>query len=151
MTADWEEKLIGIEHGKYSGNGFMEEICSMITEMIRTYKVIEGAEVLMKPLPESVGKCPCCGKRVMEKAKGFFCEDRNCGFALWKENYFFSALNKKITKQIAEQLLKNGKANLKGCRNVKTGKTYDAIVHMNVDDEKRTQFSLNFDKGGGKK
>jgi len=151
MTADWEEKLIGIEHGKYSGNGFMEEICSMITEMIRTYKVIEGAEVLMKPLPESVGKCPCCGKRVMEKAKGFFCEDRNCGFALWKENYFFSALNKKITKQIAEQLLKNGKANLKGCRNVKTGKTYDATVHMNVDDEKRTQFSLNFDKGGGKK
>lgn len=151
MTADWEEKLIGIEHGKYSGNGFMEEICSMIMEMIRTYKVIEDAEVLMKPLPESVGCCPCCKKRVLEKTKGFFCEDRNCGFVLWKENHFFSALNKKITKQTAEQLLKNGRANLKGCRNVKTGKTYDATVHMNVDDEKRTQFSLSFDKGGGKK
>ena len=52
---------------------------------------------------------------------------------------------------MAADLLKTGRIHVKGFWSEKKGKTYDATVHMNVDDEKRTQFSLNFDKGGGKK
>lgn len=80
MTADWEEKLIDIERKKFSADEFIREISAMITELVQTYKVIEDAEVLMHPVNEPIGVCPCCGKNVVEKSKGFFCE--NGDFAL---------------------------------------------------------------------
>ena len=144
MTADWEEKLIDIERKNYSADEFIREIGTMITELVQTYKVIEDAEVLMNPVNEPIGPCPCCGKNVVEKSKGFFCEDGD--FALWKNNKFFDSLSKKITKQVAEKLLKDGKAKMKGCRSVKTGKTYDCVVKMTVDESKRPQFGLEFEK-----
>ena len=61
----------------------------------------------------------------VEKPKGFFCEDRSCGFALWKQNRFFESIGKKMTKQTAIKLLQNGKVKLKGCKSQKTGKNYD--------------------------
>ena len=67
---------------------------------------------------------------------------------LWKNNRFFDALSKKLTRQVAEKLLKDGKAKLKGCRSVKTGKTYDTTVVLTVGDGQRVQFSLSFEKGG---
>ena len=146
MTADWEEKLIDIERKKFSADEFIREISAMITELVQTYKVIEDAEVLMHPVNEPIGVCPCCGKNVVEKSKGFFCE--NGDFALWKNNRFFDSLNKKLTRQIAEKLLKDGKVKLKGCRSAKTGKTYDTTVVMTVGDGQRVQFSLSFEKGG---
>lgn len=148
MTADWEEKLIDIERKTYSADEFIREISLMITELVQTYKVIEDAEVLMHPVNEPIGSCPCCGKNVVEKSKGFFCESKECDFALWKNNRFFDALSKKITKQVAEKLLKDGRVHVKGCRSVKTGKTYDTTVVMTVGEEQRVQFSLNFEKGG---
>lgn len=144
MTADWEEKLIDIERKRYSADEFIREIGAMITELVQTYKVIEDAEVLMHPVNEPVGPCPCCGKNVVEKSKGFFCDGGD--FALWKNNRFFDSLSKKLTKQVAEKLLKDGKAKLKGCRSVKTGKTYDCVVKMTVDEMKRPQFGLEFEK-----
>ena len=38
----------------------MNEIEGMITELVRTYKIIEEAEVLMHPVLEEIGVCPCC-------------------------------------------------------------------------------------------
>ena len=38
----------------------MNEIEGMITELVRTYKIIEDAEVLMHPVLEEIGVCPCC-------------------------------------------------------------------------------------------
>ena len=146
MTAEWEEKLIEIEKGNFSSQEFIAEIGEMIRDLVATYKVIEDAEVLMHPANETIGNCPCCGKMVVEKTKGFFCESKECDFALWKNNRFFDSLSKKLNKQVAEKLLKDGKAKLKGCRSVKTGKTYDCTVTMKVDENRRPQFGLEFDK-----
>ena len=143
MTADWEEKLIEIECGNFSSSAFIEEISKMIQDLILTYKVIEDAEVLMHPVQEAIGNCPCCGKKVVEKSKGYFCESRECSFALWKENRFFEALGKKLTKQIAEKLVSDGRANLKGCKSAKTSKNYDCTVVMTVEDG-RCNFRLEF-------
>ncbi len=144
MTADWEEKLIEIERGNVSSDAFIAEISDMITELVQTYKVIEDAEVLMKPVQEPMGICPCCGKSVVEKSKGFFCESGD--FALWKNNRFFESLGKKLTRQTAEKLIKDGRAKLKGCKSAKTGKTYDCTVVMTVEDG-RCNFRLEFDNG----
>ena len=148
MTADWEEKLVAIEAGEYEAEQFMREIIEMIFILIRDYKVIEGAQVLMRPAATNVGKCPCCHSDVVEKTKGFFCNNRECRFVLWKEHAFFGALSKKITAAVAKKLLEQGKVSLTGCRSAKTGKTYDTTVVMTVDEDQKVQFSLSFDKGG---
>ena len=79
----------------------------------------------------------------MEKKQGFFCEDRDCGFALWKNSKFFSAKRKQLTKPVAEALLKDGRVQLSDCYSERSGKTYDAIVVMN-DDGQQVNFSLEF-------
>ena len=47
MTAEWEQKLLDVEKGEFRDTEFMNEIEGMITELVRTYKIIEDAEVLM--------------------------------------------------------------------------------------------------------
>ena len=150
MTAEWEQKLLDVERGSYADSSFMDEIEEMITDLVKNYKIIEDAEVLMHPALEEIGTCPCCGRHVVEKQKGYFCEDRSCSFVLWKQNRFFEALGKKMTKQTASKLLHDGKVELKGCKSQKTGKTYDTTVVMSVDENKRAVFQLSFEKGDGK-
>lgn len=145
MTADWEQKLTWIEQEKYRAEDFMTGIKEMITELVTTYQVIEDAEVLLRPAAESIGSCPCCGKNVVERQKAYSCENRDCRFALWKDNRFFEAIGKKMNQSIAQSLLKDGKVKLKKCRSAKTGKTYDATVVMSTDEHARAQFALEFD------
>ena len=104
--------------------------------------------MLIHPALEEIGTCPCCGRHVVEKQKGYFCEDRGCGFELWKQNRFFEALGKRMTKQTATKLLHEGRVELKGCKSQKTGKTYDTTVVMTVDENRRAVFRLDFDKKG---
>ena len=150
LTADWEQRLLEIEKDTYSGSQFMNEIDELVSNLIDTYEVIPDAEVLMHPVYMPIGKCPHCGKDVEERSKGFFCSDKECKFVLWKENRLFDSLSKKMTRQIAEQLLKNGKAKLKKCRSVKTGKTYDCTVVLSVNDVGQAQFNLEFGNQGKK-
>ena len=150
MTAEWEQKLLDVEKGEFRDTEFMNEIEGMITELVRTYKIIEDAEVLMHPVLEEIGTCPCCGRHVVERQKGYSCENRQCNFVLWKQNRFFEALGKKMTKPIAVKLLSDGKVALKGCKSKKTGKTYDTTVIMTVDENQRAVFELNFEKGADK-
>lgn len=144
MTAEWEQKLLEVEKESYSADQFMDEIGSMVKELVDTYEIVQDAEVLMKPAYAPLGKCPHCGADVIEKSKGFFCENKDCKFALWKDNRFFDSLSKKLTKQVAEQLLSRGRAKLKKCRSVKTGKTYDTTVVLSVTDDGRVHFMLEF-------
>lgn len=149
MTAEWEQKLLQIEKGNFEAQEFMREIEEMIGELVETYEKIQDAAVLMHPAYEPVGSCPCCGKSVIEKSKGFFCEDNDCKFALWKENRFFDSLSKKMTKPVAEQLLKAGKVKMKKCRSIKTGKIYDCTVTMEINENGQPQFGLSFEKKRG--
>lgn len=148
MTAEWEQKLLQIEQGEYNSEYFFAEIKELIATLISTYQIISDAEVLMQPVSEAIGKCPCCGGDVVEKAKGFFCNSKECGFALWKSNRFFDSLSKSLNRQVAEKLLSDGKAKLKKCRSVKTGKTYDTTIIMKVDIQGSVTFNLDFSNGG---
>ena len=69
---------------------------------------------------------------------------------LWKQNRFFEALGKKMTKPVAVKFLSDGKVALKSCKSKKTGKTYDTTVIMTVYENQRAVFELNFEKGAGK-
>ncbi len=146
LTAEWEHRLKEIERGELVPEDFMEGIAAMLRELIQTYHAVPGAAVLFPPEQESIGKCPRCGRDVVEKKQGFFCQDRGCGFALWKNSKFFSAKKKQLTKTVASALLKDGSVKLTGCWSEKTGKTYDATAVLN-DDGQKVSFILAF---GGK-
>lgn len=146
LTAEWEHRLKEIERGELAPDSFMAGIAAMLNELVQTYKPISGAEVLFPSGHEVVGRCPRCKADVTETPKGFFCENRACSFALWKNSKFFSAKKKNLTKSVAAALLKDGRASLKGCYSEKTGKTYDAIVLLE-DDGQRVGYKLEFGHG----
>ena len=148
MTADWEEKLLKIEHGEYDSDAFMGEISSMVSGLVKTYEAVKGADVLMQPERKVIGSCPACGGDVCETAKGWFCRDKGCRFALWKENRFFQTLGKQMTEELAKQLVNQGKARLTHCYSKKSGRYYDTTVHVETGEDGAAAFKLEF---GGKK
>ena len=148
MTADWEEKLLKIEHGEYDSDAFMGEISSMVSGLVKTYEAVKGANVLMQPECKVIGSCPACGSDVCETANGWFCRDKSCKFALWKENRFFQTLGKQMTEELAKQLLNQGKARLTHCYSKKSGRYYDTTVHVETGEDGAAAFKLEF---GGKK
>lgn len=151
MTADWEEKLLLIEKGKYASEDFMDEIKDVIAGLIQNYEVIRDSEVLLSKEANAIGKCPVCGSAVEDKAKAFFCSNRACKFALWKNNRYFDSIGKSMTSATAQKLLSSGKVKLKGCKSKKTGNTFDATVYMEVSDDGSTKFNMEFDNGGKRK
>ena len=151
MTADWEEKLLLIEKGEYASEDFMDEIKDVIAGLIQNYEVIRDSEVLMSKETNAIGKCPLCGSAVEDKAKGYFCSNRGCKFALWKNNRYFDSIGKSMTNATAQKLLASGKVKLKGCKSKKTGNTFDATVYMEVSEDGKTSFNMEFDNGGKRK
>ena len=145
LTAEWEHKLKMVEHGEMDADTFMAEISLMVNELVKTYSVIKGAEVLFPSGRDVVGKCPRCGGNITESKKGYFCETNDCRFGLWKDNKFLTAKKITLSKKMATTLLKDGKIYVKGIFSEKTGKSYDATLVM-TDDGVKTLYSLDFGK-----
>ena len=146
LTAEWEYRLQQVERGELSPDEFMTGIADMLTELVKTYKVISGAEVLFPSGREVIGKCPRCGSDVTESKKGFFCEKNDCRFGLWRDNKFFAAQRAALTKKVAAALLADGRVKLTGLYSEKTGGTYDATAVLE-DTGESVRFRLEFDKG----
>ena len=144
MTADWETKLLQIERGEMEPSEFMTEINTMITELVKNTEMKKGANALMKS--KIIGVCPNCGKPVVEREKGWFCENRECRFVLWKDNAFFKRLGKRLDGRMADKLLRDGRVRLKDCKSAK-GKTYNATVLLSCEADGRSKFSLEFEGG----
>lgn len=145
LTAEWEHKLKLVEHGEMDADEFMAEISRMVSDLVKTYTAVKGAEVLFPSGREVVGKCPRCGGDVTESKKGFFCETNSCRFGLWRDNKFLTAKKIPMTKKTAATLLKNGRILIKGIYSEKTGKSYDATLVM-TDDGAKTLYSFDFGK-----
>lgn len=145
MTADWETKLLRIERGEMEPNEFMTEIKDMISSLVNTTEVVKGANMLMKN--KVAGVCPNCGNSVVEREKGWFCENRECRFALWKDNAYFKRLGKHLDARMVDKLLRDGRVRLKDCKSPK-GKTYNATVLLAAESDSHSKFSLEFENGG---
>ena len=144
MTADWETKLLRIERSEMEPETFMTEIKEMISSLVTTTEAAKGANALMKN--KIIGVCPNCGKPVVEREKGWFCENRECRFVLWKDNAFLKRLGKRMDAHVADKLLRDGRVCLKDCRSAK-GKTYNATVLLGTEPDGRSKFSLEFEGG----
>ena len=144
MTADWETKLLRVERGEMEPETFMTEINDMISSLVNTTEAVKGASALMKN--KVIGVCPNCGKSVVEREKGWFCESNPCRFVLWKDNAFFKRLGKRLDVHVADKLLRDGRVRLKDCKSAK-GKVYNATVLLSTEADGRSKFSLEFEGG----
>lgn len=157
LTAEWESRLKQVERGEISAEAFMEGIADMSRALVKDHTAPEERFAGLFPdakgtRREAVGTCPRCGGTVYEGKKGFFCENRDCAFALWKDNKFFTGKKKNLTKTVAAALLKEGRVSMSGLYSEKTGRTYDAVVVLDDTGGKYVNFKLEFPaKKGGRK
>ena len=155
MTAEWEEKLLGIEKGGYAPDDFMREIAGMVTDLVKNYETVKGVQMDMPGKGMVIGSCPHCGADVAERDKGWFCANRECRFVLWKDNAYFKKIGKHLTAGMAEKLVKEGRIKLKDCKSQRTGRTYNADVLLTTEEDGRAKFQMEFDNSknnsGGKK
>lgn len=154
MTAEWENQLLAMERGEVSSMEFMEGIKNLITMVLNGCEALPEEEKQRFCTKEAVGTCPACGSPVYEGKNSFYCSNQECSFALWRENRFLSSMKKKVDKNMAAELLKEGKTFVKDLYSVKKGKYFDATLLMAVTDG-RANFSLDFSGSkpakGGKK
>lgn len=156
LTAEWESMLKQVERGEVPAKDFMDGIADMSRALVKAHTAPEECFTGLFPDAkrngrEAVGTCPRCGGTVYEGKKGFFCDNQDCAFALWKDNKFFSGKKKSITKSVAAALLKEGRVSMSGLYSEKTGKTYDAVVLLDDTGGKYVNFKLEFPAKKGRR
>lgn len=145
LTAEWEYRLKQIERGELTPDEFISGISDMVSDLTANYKAVSSAEVLFPSGREVIGKCPRCGADVTESKKGFFCENTNCHFGMWRDNKFFKLKHITLTKKQASDLLKSGRVFVNGLYSEKTGKTYAAWVVLD-DNGEFVRYRIEFER-----
>lgn len=143
MTADWENSLSLMAQGKFTSQQFMADIEKLVDDIINVAKDSVDESKVTKTSGEVIGVCPRCGKNITVTPKAYSCEDRACGFVIWKNDKFFEKSKKTLTKEMVASLIKNGKIPVKGLYSQKTGRNYDATVCLD-DTGKYVNFKLEF-------
>lgn len=141
LTAQWENQLCQVEHGNLASDDFLSSIETMIRDQVDHAQADPQALTLFPTGRRKVAKCPCCGYPVSEAEKGYFCENRECSFGLFKDNKFFAARGKRLDAATAVALLNDGKAAVKGMI-AKSGKKYDGTVVMELDESGRPRLRV---------
>jgi DNA topoisomerase-3 len=139
-TGRLEKTLSDIEKGKFAKSDFMKLIIDFTVNSVEIIKKDEGALSRFKvEIPkdmESVGPCPVCGNPVVEGEKSFGCSNwkNGCKYTIWKDDKYIASFGKKISKEMVELLLKNGKV---GFRNLKSkkGNTFSAYFRYEKNEE----------------
>ena len=147
MTAQWEMQLNQIARGEADAGGFLQGIIRMLKELISRYSGVsekQKEQFSHGTKKESLGSCPRCGRPVYEGQKNFYCSDRKCQFALWKNDRFFESQGKKMDAVTVKRLLAKGKIHYKDLHSQKTGRTYEATVVMADFGEGYVKFNLEF-------
>ena len=139
----------------YRGESSIQEAVALAEREVRHY-FTTAADITLSRVGQSgqsgevIGKCPKCGGNVIERPKLYGCSNRECRFALWKEDNFMINIGKKMTKTMAKNLLSKGKVSLKNCISKKTGKSFDCVVLADFS-EKYPKYQMRFPEKKGSK
>ena len=146
MTAEWENQLLMMEKGEITDTQFMGEITSLVRKILEVCREIpEEERRRFQTEREVIGKCPVCGCDVFEGKQNFYCSNRQCDFALWKENRFLGSMEKNLDKKMARELLDKACTHVKGLYSKKKDMKFDADLLLTLEDGK-PRFHLEFPK-----
>lgn len=146
LTAEWENRLLLMERGELNGEQFMDDIVTMLEEILNgCRKIPEEERNRFQTAKELIGKCPVCGSDIFEGKRNFYCSNRQCDFALWKDNRFLEGMEKKLDKKMAKELLDKACTHVKGLYSKKKDARFDADLLMTLENGK-PKFHLEFPK-----
>ena len=146
MTAEWENQLLMMEKGQITDTQFMGEITSLVRKILEVCgEIPEEERRRFQTAREVIGKCPVCGCDVFEGKQNFYCSNRQCDFALWKENRFLGSMEKNLDKKMARELLDKACTHVKGLYSKKKDMKFDADLLLTLEDGK-PRFHLEFPK-----
>lgn len=141
LTAEWEHRLKLIENGDLDADLFLSGIADMVTDICKNYVISPDADELFPSGREVIGTCPRCGGNVTESQLGFFCENAKCRFGLWRDNRYLDSKHILLDKEIASELLKNGRCRIPKVYSEKNDSYYAASLIM-TDNGERTKYSV---------
>lgn len=146
-TGRLEKTLSDIEKNKFKKEDFLDMIKSFTeksVEAIKSDKVF-ASRVLLPDSAKVIGVCPECGNPVVETEKAFGCSNwkNGCRFTVWKNDKFIESMGKKVSPEMVELLLKNGKVGFRGLVS-KKGNKFSAYLRY-VKDEEKGYYSWKID------
>lgn len=137
LTASFEQQLKKIKEGTYEPEAFLDNIMKLVDKFIKEVKDSENSYKEVKTKLGEICKCPECGSSIIKGKYGYQCMDwQNC-----KVNIFYNATKnlggKKISEQVAKELLTQGKTKKKVELKSKAGKKYSAyLTYKYIKEEK---------------
>ncbi|MBR4015697.1 MAG: DNA topoisomerase III [Anaerotignum sp.] len=116
-TGKWEKGLSSIAKGNMSEERFMGSIRRYVQFLVNDAASGRRADVVFpedqirgkKRKTNAFGKCPLCGKDILENTKAFYCAGwkNGCKFSMWKES--LSTYGIQLDGGLVKKLLKEGK------------------------------------------
>lgn len=146
-TARMQQILKKVYDGEISRKDAIAQAEKKLEEDFRNRDI--KLDVYFRPEEKVLGKCPKCGGRVVETKMAYSCENRECGFVIWKKDSdyyskFFSAIGFQLKASNISDFLKKGKTLAKKLKSPK-GKEYDAYILADFGGE-YPNWSLEFPK-----
>ena len=142
-TGRLEKTLSDIEKNKFKKSDFLNMISDFTKNAVDAIKNdrLFASQVKLPEDAKVVGVCPECGNPVIETDKAFGCSNwkNGCRFTVWKNDKFIESMGKKVTVEMVELLLKNGRVGFRGLVS-KKGNKFSAYLHY-VKDEDRNTYS----------
>lgn len=140
-TGKWEKGLSSISKGKMSGERFMASIRRYVQFLIQDAASGRRADVVFpeeqirgkKRKNNVFGKCPVCGRDILENTKSFYCAGwkNGCKFSLWKDSLTPYGLT--LDGGIVKLLLKNGQTERMPVSLPQTGEKGTAVLILNKE------------------
>lgn len=106
QTVEFQKKLTAVANGEATTKDALDYTYNVVDQMMENGKNITLSKCEDR---NAVGNCPRCGTEVIEIEKGFICKNKECKFALWKEDKFLQKYRIEISKKYASALLEKGK------------------------------------------
>lgn len=142
-TGRLEKTLSDIERGKFKKEDFLNLIYDFTRSSVEKIKndssMLHKFKVEKPEGVEEIGKCPVCGNSIIEGEKGYGCVNwkNGCKYTIWKNDKFIESLGKKVTKEMVQLLLKNGKV---GFRNLKSKKGTLFSAYLRYEKDEKTGY-----------
>lgn len=140
-TGKWEKGLSSISKGNMTEEKFMASIRRYVQFLIQDAASGRRADVVFpeeqirgkKRKNNAFGKCPLCGRDILENTKSFYCAGwkHGCKFSLWKDSLTSYGLT--LDGGMVKLLLKNGKTERMPVSLPQTGEKGTAVLILNKD------------------
>lgn len=147
-TGKWEKGLSSIAKGRMTEERFMESIRRYVRFLIADAASGRRADVVFpveerrgkKRKTNAFGKCPFCGRDILENSKSFYCAGwkSGCKFSLWKDS--LKPYGLALDGGMVKLLLQKGKTERMAVTLPQTGEKGTAVLLLN--QEKGGQLEL---------